>query len=805
MVTKGCPGLFNNKKTQTDKKTKSREPTLLDAICSPSPAVYSIPPAQMVSIPSQPSPGTGDPRACLARGSPDMLNQQQFQQQLLQLQHLLQQQHHHHPPAQQGGRGLPPPQQQQMLSLRATNQPSLLNANPMLQRALLMQQMQGNLRGFNMTAPALQQFFPQATRHSLLGPPPVGVSLKPRLGFPNLPFQRQNRTFRKDFQRGPDRKRELDPGSSSQTQGDEKMEIPEVVPAGSEQNNSSPWTEPRTPTESGLNTEPAAKRLRSVAEESALEDATESKEARQSSAHVRADDNAKEYTAEDLSKERKFSEEPKAPEVLSSGGSLKVTIQQSSESRAISTTALKPGHWTCEVGAADPGPESVLKFYCYICKTNCCSQQNFQSHMAGIQHQQRLGEIQHMSNVCFVSLLPMVKEQKVLAEKDGETQQRWCNTCQIHFTGDLIKHRRTPEHKLAKRSLRPFCTVCSRHFKTPRKFVEHMKSPEHKQKAKEVRLGEKEVGSPEDSEELITVDAVGCFEDDEEDEEEEEGGTGEEEDLDVALTENEDSAAKQTGLKEVSLEDYEGSEKYCPDTAYGLDFLVPVAGYLCRLCHKFYHSDSAARLAHCKSLMHFENFQRYKAARHRAVAACPEAPLHSQGSSSQLLDDPKQPPAAAADTRKKMNDNYGIGKEGAELSALQEQALRAAEGKGELAASVAGGKSLAGVTDDVAGIMVVEEENLQEESKSTAISADWPLAEENRAVGGLLGHAVSEEEEARQREGTDDCHDPEDGGGLGQNEAADAGQEAEPSSLAKGETGSLTSAGCRRSTRRKPR
>uniref|UniRef100_A0A8C4TV83 C2H2-type domain-containing protein n=1 Tax=Falco tinnunculus TaxID=100819 RepID=A0A8C4TV83_FALTI len=422
-------------------------------------------------------------------------------------------------------RGLPPPQQQQMLSLRATNQPSLLNANPMLQRALLMQQMQGtvvmgdavviccvfaftgNLRGFNMTAPALQQFFPQATRHSLLGPPPVGVSLKPtRLGFPGLPFQRQNRTFRTS--------------------------------------------------------------------------------------------NAKEYTAEDLSKERKFSEEPKAPEVsrhctvqgwcrrglnldsffqqvLSSGGSLKVTIQQSSESRAISTTALKPGHWTCEVGTADPNPESVLKFYCYICKTNCCSQQNFQSHMAGIQHQQRLGEIQHMSNVCFVSLLPMVKEGE-----DKPEPQRWCNTCQIHFTGDLIKHRRTQEHKLAKRALRPFCTVCSRHFKTPRKFVEHMKSPEHKQKAKEL-------GSPEDSEELITVDAVGCFEDDDDEEEEEEGGAGEEEDLDVVLTENEDSATKQVCL----------------------DFLVPVAGYLCRLCHKFYHSDSAARLAHCKSLMHFENFQ----------------------------------------------------------------------------------------------------------------------------------------------------------------------------------------------------
>ncbi|KAL9826833.1 cip1-interacting zinc finger protein isoform 1-T2 [Geothlypis trichas] len=738
-----------------------------------------------------------------------MFNQQQFQQQLLQLQHLLQQQqqHHHHPPAQQGGRGLPPPQQQQMLSLRATNQPSLLSANPMLQRALLMQQMQGNLRGFNMTAPALQQFFPQATRHSLLGPPPVGVSLKPtRLGFPSLPFQRQNRTFRKDFQRVPDRKRELDPGSSSQTQGDEKMEIPEGMQAGSEQNNSSPSTEPRTPAESVLNTEPAAKRLKSVTGESALEDATDSKKAGVPYTHVQADgtDNAKEYTAEDLSRERKFSEEPKAPEVLSSGGSLKVTIQQSSESRAISTTALKPGHWACDVGTADPNPESVLKFYCYICKTNCCSQQNFQSHMAGIQHQQRLGEIQHMSNVCFVSLLPMVKQQKVLAGKDGETQQRWCNTCQVHFTGDLIKHRRTQEHKLAKRSLRPFCTVCSRHFKTPRKFVEHMKSPEHKQKAKEVRLGEKELGSPEDSEELITVDAVGCFEDDDEEEEEEEGGAGEEEDHDVVLMENEDSAAKQTGLKEVSLEDYEGSEKYCPDTAYGLDFLVPVAGYLCRLCHKFYHSDSAARLAHCKSLMHFENFQRYKAARHRATTAYPEAPLHSQGSSSQLLDDPKQPLATTAHTSKKMNDDHGIDKEGTEASALQEQASRSLEGKGELATSRPEGKSLASVTDDVCGIMVVEEESLQD--KSTATSADCLFSEESHTVGEPLGRE-EEANTARQRAGTDNHQDPGSGGGLGQKEAADAGQEAaaEPSSLAKGETGGLTSAGCRRSSRRKPR
>lgn len=190
--------------------------------------------------------------------------------------------------------------------------------------------------------------------------------------------------------------------------------------------------------------------------------------------------------------------------------------------------------------------------------------------------------------------------------------------------------------------------------------------------------------------------------------------------------------------------------------------------------------------------------QRYKAARHRATTAYPEAPLHSQGSSSQLLDDPKQPLATTAHTSKKMNDDPGIDKEGTELSALQEQTSRSLEGKGELATSRPEGKSLASVTDDVCGIMVVEE-NLQEQNKSTATSDDCLFSEESHTVGESLGRE-EEANTARQRAGTDDHQDPGSGDGLGQQEAA-----AEPSSLAKGETAGLASAGCRRSSRRKPR
>uniref|UniRef100_W5MBR6 Matrin-type domain-containing protein n=1 Tax=Lepisosteus oculatus TaxID=7918 RepID=W5MBR6_LEPOC len=174
--------------------------------------------------------------------------------------------------------------------------------------------------------------------------------------------------------------------------------------------------------------------------------------------------------------------------------------------------------------------------------------------------------------------------------------QRWCATCQAHFTGDLIEHRRTREHKMAKHSSRPFCTVCKWHFRTPRKFVEHMKSPEHKQRVEELR----NEGGPEIPEELITVDAIGCFEGEED--YEEEPTEGEEEDEVV-----------RPAQREVALEEMRDDEEYDSETQYGSSFVVPVAGFLCRLCHKFYHFESTARLSHCKSQMHFQNLQKYRA------------------------------------------------------------------------------------------------------------------------------------------------------------------------------------------------
>lgn len=201
------------------------------------------------------------------------------------------------------------------------------------------------------------------------------------------------------------------------------------------------------------------------------------------------------------------------------GSSLKVTILQSSDSRAFNTTSgPRPGDSASATPALSSTPSRQnLQFFCYICKASCSSQQEFQDHMSEAQHQQRLGEMQHSNQTCLLSLLPVPRD---ILEREAEDPppKRWCSTCQVYYIGDLIQHRRTQEHKIAKQSLRPFCTVCNRYFRTPRKFVEHVKSQGHKDKAKEVKTFEKEVASPDDDH-FITVDAVGCFESDQKEDE----------------------------------------------------------------------------------------------------------------------------------------------------------------------------------------------------------------------------------------------------------------------------------------------
>uniref|UniRef100_A0A8C7B577 CDKN1A interacting zinc finger protein 1 n=1 Tax=Neovison vison TaxID=452646 RepID=A0A8C7B577_NEOVI len=758
-----------------------------------------------------------------------MFNQQLQQQQLLQLQQLLQQSPPQAPLPMAVSRGLPQQQpQQQLLNLQGANSASLLNGS-VLQRALLLQQLQGNLRGYslatpNLTPPSLtppqlatpnlQQFFPQATRQSLLGPPPVGVPMNPsQINLSGRTPQKQARPptsstpHRKDSssqttpvedesdppegseeavescrtnmpkdqgsppcpddimkekhtlaptpesceaseppakrsksselptEKGPPGQLQAKVPPRARTTAPKQTQTPELLPEPPEarvlprfqprvlqiQAQVQPQTPPLTPpVDTPARRQPQKQAQTQTSPEHVgpmpgQEEAGLQKQA-QPQAPSQAPSQAPGQVQTQLQKQaqtqtypqvqppdqprghppapspgqppdqtegrlqppprvpvptleaapvpvrsaasepppdkrdtaagpEKASPEPggaqvsvesqdeltggldvvecekRAREMLGvwgAGGSLKVTILQSSDSRAFSTVPITPvpragdSAPTAPAAASTPSKQT-LQFFCYLCKANCNSQQEFQNHMSGTQHQQRLGELQHTSQACLLSLLPVPRD--VLEREDEEPPpRRWCNTCQLYYMGDLIQHRRTQDHKIAKQSLRPFCTICNRYFKTPRKFVEHVKSQGHKDKAKELKMLEKETAG-QDEDHFITVDAVGCFEGDEEEEEDDDD---EEEEIEV-----EEEFCKQVRSRDLSIEEWKGSETYSPNTAYGVDFLVPVMGYICRICHKFYHSNSGAQLSHCKSLAHFENLQKYKKAKNPSPTSRP--------------------------------------------------------------------------------------------------------------------------------------------------------------------------------------
>lgn len=41
----------------------------------------------------------------------------------------------------------------------------------------------------------------------------------------------------------------------------------------------------------------------------------------------------------------------------------------------------------------------------------------------------------------------------------------------------------------------------------------------------------------------------------------------------------------------------------------GLSYIIPVTGFFCKLCHKFYNNEKSAKGAHCQSETHYEKFK----------------------------------------------------------------------------------------------------------------------------------------------------------------------------------------------------
>ncbi|XP_047426025.1 cdkn1a interacting zinc finger protein 1a [Mugil cephalus] len=577
--------------------------------------------------------------------------QQQFHQHLRHLQQLFQQQPppppppqpppgHHVPHHHQTPRAIPVPPQTapppRMVNLCQATQTTIIAPNPMLQGAILMQQMQGSMRGFGMGGQQFRQFFTAGSRSSLLGPVPMGMAIKsPMMGFPAArPYHPHARYYNNATTassssssttdvaaRQLDRKRDSEQmasgstddqpaGTSGSSEANDRMQTGDAVEGvdGPSQISDEQLEEPvmKKQRTEGLETE--KHKEQSVVETASTPETqvvplecNNSAEDVQSEGCIPLEEGGSTEGSDcvETTEETGTDEVHSCFSAASPSGTLGDDHQQvnlpAEESSQGKDAAL------CSPENQDDEEEGVAegsnKFYCYLCSITCHNQQNFRSHMNSISHQQRMMEIQHMSNACLVTLLPRVQESLQGASKDGEKKadKRWCATCSTHFTSSVVDHRRTEEHKLSSRMDISSCAVCKKHFKTSQLFLEHLQSQEHRLKLQEKGY--------EALAKLTSVDTDGFSL-------EENAGSDAEEGEERQRSDG-DRQDGWSAIEESTLNDLTSEEPYDPDTVYGSSFLVPVAGFICRLCNKFYHFESSALHTHCKSLKHFENLKRY--------------------------------------------------------------------------------------------------------------------------------------------------------------------------------------------------
>ncbi|XP_035683723.1 RNA-binding protein 20-like isoform X2 [Branchiostoma floridae] len=192
------------------------------------------------------------------------------------------------------------------------------------------------------------------------------------------------------------------------------------------------------------------------------------------------------------------------------GSDIQVTIQQGGEGRTVNDD--RPGQQS---------PEQQKIYICYACNAKCYNLRNYEAHMTGNRHRQRMLKIQEFTQMrvqqATAHMQARMKAEQHLRKIEGQglgsgagsgsgsgsgrhssgkgnqrkpstkLEKHWCDTCKINFYGPIVEHRRTKDHK---------------------KFRD---AQERK------KTGRDEEWFPDNPEEMVTVDAVGCFDSDDED------------------------------------------------------------------------------------------------------------------------------------------------------------------------------------------------------------------------------------------------------------------------------------------------
>ncbi|XP_013387792.1 uncharacterized protein LOC106156898 [Lingula anatina] len=298
--------------------------------------------------------------------------------------------------------------------------------------------------------------------------------------------------------------------------------------------------------------------------------------------------------------------------------------------------------------AKDSKSEGQGKFHCHVCGVPCQNQEKFTKHMQSQQHKARLADVVNMSQ--HVNMTKQQQQQQPwpnnMARAQAEQKLRqieqddsdFCNICSHKFSGSKLGHMRSAEHKRKSRLTNKGCILCKvESFDTYPEYVKHLDSGGHKKKKADLQKElaakkEKEKEDGNDDGGFLTVDATGIFADAKE---EADGAKSPE----VPETKPVDpkpiktdklakvdspkqevdqtpgvEAAEETPVTEATVLSSPLGEveipAYDPEVPFGQEYVIPVSGFFCKLCHKFYNNEAIAKWNHCQSKQHYEKFHK---------------------------------------------------------------------------------------------------------------------------------------------------------------------------------------------------
>ncbi|XP_033643168.1 uncharacterized protein LOC117303156 [Asterias rubens] len=250
--------------------------------------------------------------------------------------------------------------------------------------------------------------------------------------------------------------------------------------------------------------------------------------------------------------------------------------------------------------------KELVDWYCYVCGMFCTSWAPYITHVEGRKHKSMFTKLHEIGHAALKRVL--ISKLEELPEKgqgdpnkwvtirqpnfgqhqisqlsinsvpgDSDEQIYFCRKCFRTYIGSHKDHLGSPEHKKYV-AMRPRCKACNLTFVTRKYYQKHLQYAAHAVAAKNAADAAKEKDGSKESDQMS----------------------------------DEGSEGKEKGKKDPSQ-----SKKKIT----GPEFIIPISGFFCKLCSKFYNKEKAAMEYHCSTDLHDKKVKEYYTSRIKSSVA----------------------------------------------------------------------------------------------------------------------------------------------------------------------------------------